>query len=68
VFFVDGEAAPQSDATSVLDWTPRATSAAPYDAPFEHGYAYNAEPKLASARLALRAAADGPLDVTVGPA
>jgi hypothetical protein len=27
-----------------------------------------AEPKLVRARLALRAAADGPLDVTVGPA
>jgi hypothetical protein len=68
VFFVDGEAAPQPDATSVFDWTLRATSAAPYDVAFEDGYASDAEPKLVRARLALRAAADGPLDVTVGPA
>jgi len=68
VFFVDGEAAQQSDATSVFDRTPRATSAAPCDAAFEDGYAYDAEPKLVRARLALRAAADGPLDVTVGSA
>jgi len=52
----------------VFDWTPRGTSAAPYDAAFEDGYAYDAEPKLVRARPARRAAADGPLDVTVGSA
>jgi hypothetical protein len=35
---------------------------------FEHGYASAAEPKLVRARMTLRAAAAGPIDVTVAPA
>jgi hypothetical protein len=34
---------------------------------FERRYASGAAPKLVRARLSLRAAADGPLDVTIGP-
>jgi hypothetical protein len=68
VFFVDdGGPGPQSDATSVFDGALRATSTALDDVSFESRYASDAVPKLVRARLALRAAADGPLDVTTGP-
>jgi hypothetical protein len=68
VFFVDdGGPGPQSDATSVFDGSLRATSTALDDVSFESRYASDAVPKLVRARLALRAAADGPLDVTTGP-
>jgi hypothetical protein len=68
VFFVDGGGAPQSDATSVFDATLRAGSDALQSVAFDHGYASDAEPKLVRARLTLRAAASGPVDVTVAPA
>ena len=68
VFFVDGGAAPQSDATSVFDATLRASSDALQSVAFEDGYASDAEPKLVRARMTLRAAAAGPLNVIVAPA
>jgi hypothetical protein len=68
VFFVAAGAGPRSDATSVFDGTLRASSDALQEVAFGEGYASGAEPALVRARLALRAAADGPLDVTVGPA
>jgi hypothetical protein len=68
VFFVDAAPGPQSDPTSVFDGTLRATSAALDGVAFEDGYASDAEPKLVRARLTLRAAAAGPVDVTVAPA
>jgi hypothetical protein len=68
VFFVDHGANPAADATSVSDGTLRTASDALHGVVFEDGYASDAEPKLIRARLDLRAAADGPLAVTVGPA
>ena len=67
-FFVDAAPGPQADATSVFDASLRATSAALDGVAFEHGYASDAEPKLVRARMTLRAAAAGPIDVTVAPA
>ena len=67
-FFVDDVGpGPQSDATSVFDGALRATSPALQSVAFERRYASGAAPKLVRARLSLRAAADGPLDVTIGP-
>jgi hypothetical protein len=68
VFFVDRGAGPSADATSVADGALRAASDALHGVAFERGYASDAEPKLVRARLDLRAAADGPLEVSVGPA
>ena len=67
-FFVDAAPGPQADATSVFDASLRATSAALDGVAFEHGYASDAEPKLVRARMTLRAAAAGPIDVIVAPA
>jgi hypothetical protein len=59
--------APVADGGVRLRFNATAGGRFAYDVAFEAGYASDAEPKLVRARLALRAAADGPLDVTVGP-